>query len=257
MSLTIKQLNADYAGKRVLQDITLENIPTGSITVLLGPNAAGKSTFFKALSGTIKSYAEAINLHGDDWLNCSHKKRFQRLSYLPQIYQNDIALSVFESVLLGCKSATGGWHVSENDLHAVTTLLEQFNISHIAERLFSSISGGQQQLAAICQVLARQSDLLLFDEPSSALDLRLQLKTLQQIKIETEKRQAVCILSLHDLNLAAEFADQLIVINKGKVEAFDDKEKVIESEVLDDVYQVKIDKIKKDNGCYLLSPHIQ
>lgn len=256
MSLNIQQLNAAYGGNNVLHDITLPDIPAGSVTVLLGPNAAGKSTLFKALSGSIKSHAANITLHGDDWLNSSHEQRMQRLSYLPQVYHNDIALSVFESVLLGCKSAHGGWHVSNENIKTVDSLLNQFGISEIAHQSFNHISGGQQQIAAICQVLARPSGFLLLDEPTSALDLRLQLTTLEQIKAEAQRRNAVCIISLHDLNLAAAFADQLIVMKAGRIQAYGDTKIVIESDVLEEVYQVNLNKMKQSDGRYLLSANI-
>jgi iron complex transport system ATP-binding protein len=219
VSLDIHALNFSYSDKPVLHDIHLQNMPKGELTVVLGPNAAGKSTLFRCLSGLLSPDSGRIVLGGRNLHALHRDERFRAVCYMPQVFASQARLSVFEVILLARKSLAS-WRVSGKDMAVVDELLRNFGIEHLASRLIGELSGGQQQLVSLCQALAREPELFLLDEPTSALDLGRQLSVLHRLKQETVARQTVTLIALHDLSLAVRFADQVLVMSAGRIRAF-------------------------------------
>lgn len=252
MSLQIEGLSAMYGKLPVLHQVTLGEVPRGSLTVLLGPNAAGKSTLFKSIIGIVESEAEKLCLCGKSLSNLPKAQRMKEVCYMPQSFSSSALLTVFEVVLLARKT-TLSWSVTQDDLDVVSDVIERMGIEHIANRPISELSGGQQQMASLCQVLVKDASLYLLDEPTSALDLRRQLNVLEVLKQETESRNLVTIVTLHDLNLAVKFADQIIVMQEGRVVDFGETVEVFESGVLSSVYSVDLELMKSKSGAYVVA----
>lgn len=216
MSLAIDGVSAGYGRQPVLHHMTIEPIEEGQFVGVIGPNAAGKSTLFRAIAGLVRPSAGRLVLGGDDLARLGRRERARRVAYMPQAFGCNAILTVFESVLLALKQTTG-WRVAADDLHQVGRTLAALRLSHLAERGLTELSGGQSQMVAVAQVLVRDPSVVLLDEPTSALDLHHQLSIMGSVRREMRARGRIVLAALHDLNLAAEFCDRLILIREGRV----------------------------------------
>lgn len=252
MSLTIHDLNFAYSDTAVLKQINVEQLKSGSLTVLLGPNAAGKSTFFKSIAGLVNADYQSILVDENELLGLSTQQRAELVCYMPQEFSNNAVLTVFDVVLLAYKQF-GSWSVSQQDVDAVSELLAMLNISHLAERNISDLSGGQQQLVSLCQALSRDSSVFLLDEPTSALDLHYQHHVMTVLKQQVKQRDITCIVALHDLSLAASYADHVLLMKEGQLIAQGDTAHVFESPLLAQTYNVEIELLKNQYDNYVVS----
>ena len=234
----IHQLNVHYAQKQVLFDININNLQAGKLIGLIGPNASGKSTLFKALAGIIKSQGDVV-VNQQSLAKTPAKLWSQTVGMMPQQYSVYIALKVFDSVLLALKSNTN-WRVKEEELQFVEKTLISLNINHLAERQIYELSGGQQQMVAMARLLVRKPPMILFDEPTSALDLKHQLASMQTIKNITQQQGIISIIALHDLNLAAAFCDRVLLLKRGRLVLDDSPQQVLSHPILESVYDVNI-----------------
>lgn len=246
ISVQICNLTAGYGHKQILRSLHIPNLKSGELVGIIGPNATGKSTFFKSLAGLISARGEVL-LHTkrsmQNLLGLPQTQLSQIVGMMPQAYNIQIALNVFDSVLLSLKSR-GNWRVSAEDLDRVTKTLQILQISHLSERKIYELSGGQQQMVAIARLLVRNLQMILFDEPTSALDLHHQLRSMQTILNLTRERQMISLIALHDLNLAASFCDRLILIYEGKVALDGTPCEVLSSPKIQEVYRVRLEVTK-------------
>jgi len=238
MSLKISNLSAGYGRTQVLHDVTADAIKPGQFVGLIGPNASGKSTMFKTLSGLLRPIAGTIHFKDTDLGTLSRRDRARRIAYMPQAFGCNAILTVYESVLLALKQTTG-WRVDGDNLDRVSQTLTALNLAHLATRSLGNLSGGQAQMVAVAQTLVRNPDIVLLDEPTSALDLHHQLSILSSIRLETKRRGTIVIAALHDLNLAAEFCDRLILIREGRVMADGNAAKVLALPEIGHTYRVE------------------
>lgn len=154
VSLVIHNLSAGYGRVSVLRDVTLAPIEPGQFVGLIGPNASGKSTLIKTLSGLLRPTAGTIMLTGTDLGALRRRDRARRIAYMPQAFGCNAILTVFESVLLALKQTTG-WRVDTDNLDRVSRTLAALNLTHLAERGLGNPSGGQAQMVAVAQTLVR------------------------------------------------------------------------------------------------------
>ena len=211
MRLSAKDVRFSYGSAEVLKGVTVDHAAPGQITATIGPNAAGKTTFFKCIAGLLKPNG-VIELDGKDLRDCSREEVTRRVTYLPQESPVNAVLTVFEAVLLARKH-TLSWRVTDEDLQSVTGVLEDLDIEDLSTRFLNELSGGQKQLVSIAQALVREPDVLLLDEPTSSLDLQRQLEVLDLVRRVTRERNIVTLISVHDLNLAARYADGFVVMS--------------------------------------------
>jgi iron complex transport system ATP-binding protein len=177
MSLKITDLSAGYGRTQVLHNVTADAIKSGQFVGLIGPNASGKSTMFKTLSGLLRPMAGTIHLGDTDLGTLNRRDRARRIAYMPQAFGCNAILTVYESVLLALKRTTG-WRVEEDNLDRVSQTLAALNLAHLANRSLGNLSGGQAQMVAVAQTLVRNPDIALLDEPTCALDLHHHLSIL-------------------------------------------------------------------------------
>lgn len=239
MTLSAKGLNFAYSALPVLRDAGFANLQSGRLTALIGPNASGKSTLFKVIAGLVRANSGRVVLNQIDLSTLSVKERLARVCFMPQFFAANAALTVFDVVMMARKNLKG-WRVTHSDMDAVGAALHDAQIGHLSEAYVSELSGGQSQMVSVAQALIRQSEAYLFDEPTSALDLNHQLRVLDQIKNAVAQRGAVGIVALHDLNLAARFADHLILICKGQVLAEGPPKEILRRPEIAETYGVKI-----------------
>jgi len=248
MTLQINNLNFAYSAKKpILQDITVDGFKEGQLTALIGPNATGKSTFFKCVAGLLKIDATTITVTGENSSQLGRSAWNRKVCYMPQAFSSNAALTVFDVILLARKNLAG-WRVSDDDVDVVAATLEKVSISHLSETFVGDLSGGQQQMVSIAQTLVRDPALFLLDEPTSALDLRHQLQIMSIIRDESRARNILSIVALHDLNLAARFADHVVLMRKGQVILSGTPQEVLSSPELAKTYGVNIDIHETKDG---------
>lgn len=247
MTLQINNLSFGYTKKPVLHDISVDGFKAGQLTALIGPNATGKSTFFKCVAGLLKIDPKAITVNGENAADLGRSAWNRKVCYMPQTFSSNAALTVFDVILLARKNLSG-WKVSDEDVAKVADTLEKVNISHLSEVFVGDLSGGQQQMVSIAQTIVRDPALFLLDEPTSALDLRHQLQIMNIIREESRERGILSIVALHDLNLAARFADHVVLMREGRVVLSGSPREVLSSPELARTYGVNIDIHETKDG---------
>ena len=253
--LAIKNLSFSYRQKRkdfkVFED--LNHVFEKGLNIILGPNGAGKSTLLKSIFGLL-DYDGDIFYGGDSITAMKTEDKTKLMSYLPQMDLAISSLTVMEMVILG-RLPELGHRISDEDLDIVMTTLKSLNIEHLATRNFTELSGGQKKLVFIAQTLVRTPKLMLLDEPVNSLDLQKQLELCQLLKNIVDGRQVDVIVVLHDINLAARYADQIIVFDgEGALYSAGKPHEVITTPMLQEVYGVHADLSHDDKGIPFISP---
>lgn len=230
-------------------NLTLEK---GKIYSILGPNGAGKSSLMKAIFGEVPFNGNIQ--FGDETLTKRHlldwRKRF---GYMPQDTQVEASLTALEVVLLGKMDALH-MHISDELLAEVASIMEKLGIAHLAHRDVMRLSGGQRQMVMFAQVLLRNPEILMLDEPVSALDMHHQLNLLEHVVEYTRKNQLITIMVLHDLSLAAQFSDEIILIGQGKVHGFGRAKEVLQADLISRLYNVDIEILYDKLGHPVIRP---
>ncbi|MBR0652777.1 ABC transporter ATP-binding protein [Roseomonas terrae] len=216
--LAIEGLSVAYGRRPVLRDVTVPALLPGTVTALLGPNASGKSTLLRSIAGLKRPNAGRILLDGKPIEGTTLAERTRLVRYVPQVYASAARLTVFDAVLVAARAAgaSGG---AGTVAARVEAILARTRIAHLAQRMISDLSGGQQQLVALAQGLVQPAPVLLFDEPTSALDLRHQLEALALLRGVALTDGRVAVVALHDLSLAARHADRVLLMSQGQVVA--------------------------------------
>ena len=215
------------------------NISFGTgLNIVLGPNGAGKSTLLKLIFGLHK-YEGSI-WHGDNNITkMPMEERTKLISYLPQMDGGNSTLSVLEMVLLG-RLPELRRRVRKEDLDIVMEILASLNIQDLSAKCVSQLSGGQKKMVFIAQTLVRSPRIILLDEPVNSLDLQRQLELCHFLRQTIINKKVGLIVVLHDINLAARFADSIVILDKkGRLYNTGTPKEVITKNMLKDVYGVR------------------
>lgn len=234
--LSLHRFSAGYHKQPIIEDLAIDALPRGKVTILLGPNGSGKSTLLRAMAGLNRAEGE-LRLDGEDLLTQPFARRAEQVVYLPQSLPAGVHLHVLESIIVA-QRASGGLHSAEQQAQ-VMTLLRQLGIEHLALHYLDQLSGGQKQLVGLAQSLIRQPSLLLLDEPLSALDLNYQFHVMDLVKRETQRRNIVTVVVVHDINIALRHGDHVLILKKGQLVADGDPGEVITPDTLAEVYGVR------------------
>ncbi|SHF34393.1 ABC transporter ATP-binding protein [Vibrio gazogenes] len=244
--LHVTDLNLNIDGLTLAEQMSFSLQP-GKVSVIIGPNGTGKSTLLKTLFGDIRPQSGEI-VFGDQILQHSKISAWrQQFGYMPQDIRLDVSLTVVEVVLLGQLDALS-LRVDDEMLEDALTALKQIGLLHLANRDVRTLSGGQCQMILFAQALMRRPEILVLDEPVSALDLHFQHVLLDHLVERTESQRWVTLMVLHDLNLAAQYADHLLVLKQGKVVAQGCPQAVLTPELIRDVYGVNAEVTHDQQG---------
>jgi iron complex transport system ATP-binding protein len=229
-----------YGHKPVIHDLTLPPLARGSITALIGPNAAGKSTLLRGLVG-LESMAGTLRLDGADLTQVSHRERARRIAYMPQALPPAIALTVLEAAAGALRAAAAHGEGIDGRAHLKRAydVLHSIGIADLAMCSLTELSGGQRQLASLAQAIVRAPEVLLLDEPTSALDLRYQMRVMDCAKALARERNMIVVAVLHDIGLAVRYADQVAVLSSGRLVGFGPPAQAITSDMLAEIYGVR------------------
>ncbi|MCM8826453.1 MAG: ABC transporter ATP-binding protein [Candidatus Omnitrophica bacterium] len=224
----------------VLQDINL-TVEKGQIFGIIGPNGAGKTTLLKAISRILKPKKGKILLDGKDIWQMSFRGLAKKIALVPQTF-NSIDMTVEEFVLLGRIPHIKKFQFleSKEDLKVAQNCIKLTEIWELKDQLISNISGGERQLALIAKALTQQPRLLLLDEPSLHLDIAHQVKILDLIKRLNEEFKLTVVMVLHDLNLASEYCEKLVLLNEGKVYQVGTPKEILNSHIIKEVYKTEV-----------------
>lgn len=234
--LMIDSLSVSYGRRKVIDNLTVEHIVQGKVTALLGPNGSGKSTLLKAMAGLTVSTGKVI-FNRQDLLTAHFSERAKQVVYLPQSLPASVHLRAFESMLVARKASS-----TENTqvvIEEAMGLLQKLGIENLGMCYLDQLSGGQKQLIGLAQALIRKPKILLLDEPLSALDLNHQFHVMEVIKQETYERNITTIIVLHDINIALQHTDYILMLKNGHLITSGVPDKVITPDVLAKVYGVR------------------
>lgn len=250
MSISVESVSFAYWKKQVLKDVSFE-IEKGECVAILGTNGVGKSTLLKCLNKIIKVQSGQINIAGMAVKDMSGNKMAKTIGYVPQS-ESFADSTVFDAVLLGRKPYIK-WDVTKKDLKITEEVIKSLSLEEFALRRVNELSGGEMQKVAIARALAQQPQILLFDEPTSNLDLKNQLEVIQIIKDISKEQNISAIVTMHDLNLALRFADKFLMMKDGQIHAMGGPE-IITPDNIFQTYGVHV-AIENYNGHDLVIPH--
>lgn len=248
MSLDVEGLSVAYGRTPVIERAAM-TLETGTLCALIGPNGVGKSTLLKAIAGLLPAVGR-ISLEGAVLADTERRGGF---AYMPQDLGPNSSLTGLEVVLLG-RLRSLGLSVPRALCDAAAASLEQFGLAGLQGRSLDEMSGGQRQLTYLAQALFREPAVLLLDEPTAALDLRHQLLVLEAVRAHAARSGTIVILAMHDLSLAAQFADRMICLDGGRIEADGPPEAVLTVARLRRVYGVEAEVTKADSGALRIVP---
>ncbi len=238
MKIDICNLVFSYPGKKILDGINV-TMDDSEIVCLVGPNGSGKSTIVKCIESILVPDKGQIFLDGKESKRMKKIDLAKKIGYVPQSYNFTFSMTVFEIILMG-RRPHYSWQSSIMDTDIVIDIIILMELEDIALRQFNLLSGGQQQRVLIARALAQHPELLLLDEPTSALDIAHQLEIMDIItKLVNEKNMSV-VMVVHDLNLAARYADAIIMLKDGKIYAKGKPEQVFTKRNLSLVYDVEV-----------------
>ena len=233
MSLELQDVSVGYGATRVVEGASTR-LAGGGLAALVGPNGAGKSTLLKGLAGLLTASGR-VSLDG---AALAPAARRAAIAYMPQDLGASSSLTLVEVVLLG-RLGSLGLRVPGELVEAALAALRDFGLEGLQGRTLDAVSGGQRQLVYLAQALFRQPRVLLLDEPTAALDLRHQLLVLEALRRHCAARGTVALAAMHDLTLAAQFADRMLCLAEGRIEAEGRPEAVLTEERLHRVYGVQ------------------
>ncbi|MCX8999881.1 ABC transporter ATP-binding protein [Rhizobiaceae bacterium BDR2-2] len=235
-SLTVSQLAAGYGDSVVLDGLDLA-VPSGRITVIVGANACGKSTLLRAMSRLLAPQRGHVLLDGKSIHRIAPRELARTLGLLPQSPVAPEGITVADLVSRGRHPHQGlfsRW--THRDDEAVAAALAATRTVELAERPVDELSGGQRQRVWIAMALAQQTDLLLLDEPTTFLDISHQIEVLDLLTDLNETRGTTIVMVLHDLNLAARYADHLVAMADGRLHVSGRPEEVLTEETVRQVF---------------------
>jgi iron complex transport system ATP-binding protein len=224
-----------------VRDVSVR-VERGSLTGLIGPNGCGKTTLLKLLAGVLVPATGFVTLDGRPLSRMSRRHVARRIAVVPQETHPAFEYSVLEMALMGRHPHLGPFQLEgPDDLSIAYEALAATGTSHLAERSFVTLSGGEKQRVVIASALTQTPEVLLLDEPTASLDLGFQLEVGLLLRRLNQERSATMVMATHDLNLAASLCDTLVLMRDGRVLASGSTPDVLTSATVRQLYDVEAD----------------
>jgi iron complex transport system ATP-binding protein len=241
--LSAGHVSVALAGRRIVEDVCLEVRP-GEMVAIAGPNGAGKTTLLRALAGLLPAEAGRITLEDRAVARLSRRELARVMAYLPQETATGFALRVDEVVRLGRYAHRGPLRaLTPEDTEAVRHAMELADVTHLAPRRITTLSGGERRRVFIARAMAQQPRLLLLDEPTSALDVGHACGVMRMLEELAERGQAI-VLTLHELTLALRGPSRLLLLDRGRVLGDGPPEDVLRSEAARAAFGVELQVVR-------------
>jgi iron complex transport system ATP-binding protein len=235
-------------------DAVSASVVRGEWVAIIGANGAGKTTLLRAVAGLVE-YQGAVRLDGRDAAPLGRRQRAHAVSYVPQSPEMPADMSVFDYVLLGRTPHISYLAVeSSDDVAHCGKLLDRLELRHLARRHLSTLSGGEKQRVVIARALAQEAPILLMDEPTSALDMSHRIEALEIVDELRHDWGLTVVSVLHDLTLAGQFADRLLLLGAGSVIALGTPAEVLDEATLEKAFGSPVRIIRTDDGELVVAP---
>lgn len=239
-ALKLEGLTVSYGDRLALQEISLE-VPRGQVVALIGPNGAGKSTLIRAASGILPMQRGSVRTNGEEFTSLSPMQRARCMAVVPQAVSMPPAFTVWETVLMGRTPYLNFLgQTSPSDDVIVRRALQRVDALDFAERRVGELSGGEQQRILLARALAQSTPILLLDEPTAHLDMQYQVALMQTICQLAHEDHLAVMIALHDLNLAAHYADRVALLVQGRLEAIGTPAQVLTPERISQAYHLPV-----------------
>ena len=253
--IKVEDLGFGYPNKEVLKGINL-TISNNELVCLLGINGAGKSTLLKCILGILKFQKGKISfdytMQTDDDTdvpnvmnsgnNIDTMALARYMSYVPQSVKSNFSIDVYDTIMLGRRPYIG-WNISSEDREIVSKTIEFLNLEELAFRKINQLSGGERQRVIIGKAIAQDPRLFLLDEPTSDLDLKNQIQVMKKIKkiVSNPESPKSALVAIHDINMAARFADRILLMSDGEIVAEGTPRQVLTPQNIQNVFAVTAD----------------
>ncbi len=236
VAIEINNLQHAFEGRRVLADLNLE-VPAGCFFTIIGPNGSGKTTLLKLIMGLLGLQQGAIDIMGRPIGEYAAKSLARTVAYVPQTVPVTFAFTVSEVVLMGRAPHLGLLGLEgEQDLALAQQAMRRAGIDHLADRRLDQLSGGEQQRVFIARAICQQPKMLLLDEPTAALDLTHQVRVMDLMDRLKREQGITIVMVSHDLNLAAMYADHILLLHQGRAAGMGPPKTVLDYDRLEKVY---------------------
>jgi iron complex transport system ATP-binding protein len=237
--LIVDNVSVSYESREVLTGVTV-NVNDGKTIVLLGANGAGKTTLIRTMNGTVPVTAGKIALEGRKLNEWSRREIARNIAVVAQENETRFPITVLEFVLSGRFVYGGafGWETDE-DVDQAVRELERCNLAGFESRLMNHLSGGERQRVVLARAIATNARILLLDEPTANLDLAHQAMMFRLVRQRCEDGASAVVIT-HDLNLAAEFADEIVMLKDGRIVAKGSPANVLTAENVRSVFAVDV-----------------
>lgn len=238
--LEARNITVNYDDRQAVADVSLR-VEANEVVAIIGPNGAGKSTLLRALNGSVPAVAGEVLLDDRPVGSYSRRAIARRIAVVAQEAELRFPVSVVDFVLGGryAWSNAWGWE-NARDLEIVETILGETELEGFADRLMNELSGGERQRAVLARALATEARCFLLDEPTANLDLAHQAAMLRLVRARCDRGDAAAVVVTHDVNLAAEFADRVMLLKDGKGIAIGSPREVLTPELLRKVFGLQI-----------------
>ena len=257
MSIEVKNLSFSYGDRPVLHDISF-SVGKGEFLSILGPNGVGKSTLFRCVLGLLSGYTGQVLVDGVDARSFSVREAAKHIAYIPQSSRSIFNYSVFDIVLMGRTSGLATFRSpGKADKELCLWAMEKVGITHLADRCFHRLSGGEQQLVLIARALVQKAPVLMLDEPTANLDFGNQLLVLEQARALAREGYTV-IQTTHHPEQSYMFSDRILAIQKGRVLTEGTPKDVLTEETIRMLYGVDVDVVSlyEDQARICIPGHI-
>ncbi len=251
--LHVRDLQFGFDSRLIVDGLEIELV-AGEVVALLGANGAGKTTLLQLLSRHLKPGSGTVSLDANDIATWSRRTLAQKIALMPQQENRDSSLRVMDVVSLGRMPHCGWWlPMSPIDHQRVDEAIEAAGLDALRERKIDALSGGEWRRMILARALAQDASVLLLDEPIAGLDLKYQVEVLEYVRQTTKQKSLVTVITLHDLNLAATFADRIAVLHQGRLIAVGPTVDVLRPELIELAFGIAVEVIKHpSNGTPLV-----
>ena len=238
--LEAQKITVNYDEREAVADVSLTARP-GEVTAIIGPNGAGKSTLLRALNGSVIPARGEVLLDGKVLSTYARRVVARRIAVVAQEAELRFPVTVIEFVLGGryAWSSAWGWE-SEHDVEIAGEILRETELEDFENRFMNELSGGERQRAVVARALATEASVFLLDEPTANLDLAHQATMLRLVRGRCDARKAAAVVVTHDVNLAAEFADDVMLMKDGRAIAAGKPREVLTPDLLRTVFDLQV-----------------
>ena len=247
MTIEIAELSVAYDGTLALRDLSVR-VRTGGWLAPIGPNGAGKTSLLRAVAGLV-SYSGRVRVAGSSASELSSRRLAQLVAYVPQRPQTPASMTVADYVLLGRTPYIAYLGTeSHHDLEVSARVIDRLSLTPFKERPLGSLSGGEVQRVLLARALAQEAPVLLLDEPTAALDVGHQQHVLELVDELRREHQLTVVSAMHDLTLAGQFADELLLLDCGRAVAIGSAREVLTEATIQRHYGASVRILEEPDG---------